>query len=59
MARPNTVTVKYGSSDQQRSSIAYVTRVLVHPSFVLRYYGEEFSSPTLTPLPIRDLVYVM
>ncbi|KAK7114217.1 chymotrypsinogen A-like isoform X2 [Littorina saxatilis] len=43
----NRVTVKYGSSNQQWTKIAYVTRVTVHPNFILRYYDYDVAILTL------------
>lgn len=48
LASPNTIVVKYGSSDQTRMSNAYVSRVLPHPKFYLPYYDYDSALLTLT-----------
>ncbi|XP_076470327.1 trypsin-7-like [Babylonia areolata] len=56
-AQPNTVSVKYGSSDQWSAKTAFVTRVDIHPRFVLQYFDYDVALLTLDrTLPFNKCV---
>ncbi|KAL8589327.1 hypothetical protein ACOMHN_052330 [Nucella lapillus] len=46
-AKARSVTIKYGSSDQRRAKTAYVTRINIHPKFVLQVFDYDVALLTL------------